>query len=374
MLLFITCLGIVPAAILFHYRGWRHLPSLFLALLFITLSACFYYWYGLIGASGSPSAWDGLLGGAVFLAGPALYGYTMGLSGRTPRPGRAVLHLLPALVYFLVLTPSGMGAAVSGWDGQVLPGLWALPPLPSTFVGPLFFLGYVLWAGGCLWQESGNKDRRRLTWHASLQLLLFIFAAATFLLGLEASGSGNGAAPQELEGAFSWVFLFNFGAISTLPFCFPEVLYGRAPFLVNGQPDLLHGDGEGDTRRAGQQFPPDYLLQLSSRVSTCMEQEKPYLDPRLNLVRFSVLTGIPAHHLAFYLRNNMEQSFTEYRNAWRVQYAKTLIAQGQAATMTLEAIGIQSGFSSRNAFLSAFKKHTGLSPRDFMLQCLPARK
>jgi AraC-like DNA-binding protein len=105
-----------------------------------------------------------------------------------------------------------------------------------------------------------------------------------------------------------------------------------------------------------------------------MEQEKPYLDPQLNLVRFSVLTGIPTHHLAFYFRNNEEQSFTGYRNAWRVHHAKKLIAQGHAETMTLEAIGIQSGFSSRNAFLTAFKKHAGLPPRDFMQQSYPARK
>lgn len=382
MLLFFTCLGIVPAAILFIYRGWRHLPSLFLSMLFIALSAYFYYWYGLIGSSGGRSFYDYLLGGSVFLAGPALYGYVAGLSGKLPHPGRVVLHLTPALVYFLVLTPSVAGATGLmpvlewTWSRPGLPGLGELLTGSPVFIGPMVFLGYVLWAGSCLWQESGNKDSRRLTWHTSLQLLLFIFAAAASLLGFEAACSGYGEMPQELAGAFSWFFLFNFGAISALPFCFPEVLYGRTPFLMDGRPDLVRAAVEGETnlRRAGQQFSMAYLQELSTRVVVCMEQEKPYLDPQLNLVRFSVLTGIPTHHLAFYFRNNQDQSFTEYRNAWRVQHAKTLIAQGHAQMMTLEAIGIQSGFSSRNAFLTAFKKYAGLPPRDFMQQHGPTGK
>jgi|GEM_PF-4937440 AraC-like DNA-binding protein len=386
MLLFFTCLGLVPATILFIYRGWRHLPSLFLSILFIALSAYFFYWYGLIALSGNHTFYNHCLGGAVFLAGPALYGYTTGLSGKILRPGQMVLHLIPAGAYFLFLAsvqPDGAAsgsASEFGWIGQTwiqgLPGLGRALPGPSAFIGPMVFLGYVLWAGSSLRQGLGNKDSRPLVWHTSLQLLLFTFAVGTSFLGFETAGPGGGEVSQEMAGAFSWFFLFNFGAISTLPFCFPEVLYGRASFRVAGQPDPVQvgEEGEENSRRNNQQFSPGYLQELSARIITFMEQEKPYLDPRLNLVHFSVLTGIPTHHLAYYFRNKKDQSFTEYRNAWRVQHAKMLISQGYAEIMTLEAIGTQSGFSSRNAFLTAFKKHAGLPPRDFMQQNNPARK
>jgi AraC-like DNA-binding protein len=59
------------------------------------------------------------------------------------------------------------------------------------------------------------------------------------------------------------------------------------------------------------------------------------------------------------------QSFTDFRNEWRIIYAKKLIKEGKATGMTLEAIGLLSGFTSRNTFFTAFKKREGVSPGVF---------
>lgn len=45
-----------------------------------------------------------------------------------------------------------------------------------------------------------------------------------------------------------------------------------------------------------------------------------------------------------------------------------MIHEGKASEMTLEAIGMISGFSSRNAFISDFKKHEGVSPGSYVAQ------
>lgn len=62
------------------------------------------------------------------------------------------------------------------------------------------------------------------------------------------------------------------------------------------------------------------------------------------------------------------QSFNDYRNEWRIKHSKKLIAEGKADELTLEAIGILSGFSTRNTFFNAFKRSEGISPGAYVEQ------
>ena len=112
-------------------------------------------------------------------------------------------------------------------------------------------------------------------------------------------------------------------------------------------------------------FESDYLMQMNSIIENLMLEEKVYLTTDLNLPRLSVLTQIPVHHLAYFFREHLNQSFHDYRNGWRVEHAKMLIMEGKAKELTLEAIGTLSGFSSRNTFFIAFKRVEGISPGEF---------
>ena len=99
-----------------------------------------------------------------------------------------------------------------------------------------------------------------------------------------------------------------------------------------------------------------------------MKELQPFLQPEFSMTQFSVLTQVPVHHLAHYFREERKESFNDYRNTWRIHYAKELIREGKANGMTLEAIGLQSGFVTRNTFTIAFKKAEGISPRVFVSQ------
>ena len=95
-------------------------------------------------------------------------------------------------------------------------------------------------------------------------------------------------------------------------------------------------------------------------------EHQAYLQKDLNLTELSVMIHIPVHHLAFYFREERGQSFTNYRNRWRIDYAKTLINDGKAKDLTLEAIGMLSGFTNRNSFIIAFKRFEGVSPHQYV--------
>ena len=113
-------------------------------------------------------------------------------------------------------------------------------------------------------------------------------------------------------------------------------------------------------------FEADYLKQIGSKMDECMQQLQPYLQNDCNLAYMAKLTGIPAHHLAYYFREKRRQPFNDYRNLWRVQHAKNLIGEGKSQKLTLEAIGLLSGFSTRNTFYTAFRKTEGSPPSAFV--------
>jgi transcriptional regulator GlxA family with amidase domain len=49
----------------------------------------------------------------------------------------------------------------------------------------------------------------------------------------------------------------------------------------------------------------------------------------------------------------------------RVRHVKRMLQDGNNHHMTLDAIGLSSGFSSATVFRKAFREITGMSPRDF---------
>lgn len=162
------------------------------------------------------------------------------------------------------------------------------------------------------------------------------------------------------------------------PLLFPRILYGLPRFAAASNEALLHQsetsaaeNTEEDKKEPGKkqvqlQLEKNYLEALERKVNECMKEHSPYLNPRFNLLKLSSMIDVPAHHLNYLFREVKQQAFNDYRNNLRVEYAISLLQQGKADELTLEAIGEQSGFSSRSSFFNAFKKATGKAPGSFL--------
>ena len=155
-----------------------------------------------------------------------------------------------------------------------------------------------------------------------------------------------------------------------LPFNFPEVLYGmpRLPVQLSGAGNVpeIGALMEEENAKYIPNFEADYLNKIGIKIDHVMQSEQPYLQIDLNMARFSVMVDVPFHHLSYYFREVKMQSFNDFRNDWRIIHAKKLILEGKAAGLTLEAIGLQSGFTSRISFFLAFKKAEGIAPAEFL--------
>ena len=156
------------------------------------------------------------------------------------------------------------------------------------------------------------------------------------------------------------------------PFFFPSILYGLPRFpetvLTTNSPQVELDQISEDQPKKANHFESEYIRFINQRTDFCMREAQPYLQPDFNLTHLSFQTQIPIHHLSYYFREEKKQHFNDYRNEWRINHAKSLIRNGQANEFTLETIGFQSGFSSRNTFLITFKKVEGITPSTFAAQ------
>lgn len=370
MTLFTLATGLFPATLLVLFRSRKHQPSLSLAFLLLSLSAYASYWNQNFWPILMGSEATGILtGGAIFLAGPALYRYINALEGQLAGLSRSWPHFMPFLLYLTVESLSGpIALTLPGehFSGIYFPSIAPNLDLRQLYFlsGPLLFLGYVLWSCKQNWGEEPRAYRKNITWPMVLQGLLCLFATISIALVFQVKLFQNIQVAGQANGPLPYFFIAAFLALTTSVFYFPEVLYGA--ILLPKYHETAAEQESSRTRPL--KLEPEYLQEIGSTIKSFMENEKSYLDPSLNLTRFSVLTNIPLHHLTNYFREEKKLSFNEYRNICRVHHAKSMIAEGYAAFMTLEAIGEKSGFTSRSTFLAAFKKQEGISPREFMQQ------
>jgi transcriptional regulator GlxA family with amidase domain len=62
----------------------------------------------------------------------------------------------------------------------------------------------------------------------------------------------------------------------------------------------------------------------------------------------------------------MQTRFTNYRSQLRVDHAKKLLESGLTDTLSIDGIGVKSGFSSRSTFYANFKANTGITPSEYL--------
>ena len=58
--------------------------------------------------------------------------------------------------------------------------------------------------------------------------------------------------------------------------------------------------------------------------------------------------------------------FTDLINGIRIKYAISELQNGKNENMSIEGIAVESGFASRSAFYTSFKKITGQTPSQFL--------
>ncbi|MEW8693094.1 MAG: helix-turn-helix domain-containing protein [Candidatus Thiodiazotropha endolucinida] len=104
---------------------------------------------------------------------------------------------------------------------------------------------------------------------------------------------------------------------------------------------------------------------LLSELKSHMVKKKTYLDNTLTLPQLSRQLDIPHHYLSQVINERLNQNFFDFINRYRVEEAKQQLIHPEQAGKNILAIALDSGFNSKSAFYTAFKKHAGMTPTQF---------
>ena len=95
-----------------------------------------------------------------------------------------------------------------------------------------------------------------------------------------------------------------------------------------------------------------------------MNTDKLYREPRLSLLQLSKSTQISPKDISRAINVNMQMSFSDFINLFRVEEVKSEM-QKQNQKLSLLGLAYDAGFNSKSSFNAVFKKLEGCTPTDF---------
>lgn len=107
------------------------------------------------------------------------------------------------------------------------------------------------------------------------------------------------------------------------------------------------------------------LYILKERLLQLMENEQPYLNSELNLVKLAGQMGLSTHQLSYVINTAFGENFFNFINRYRVRKAKELLKNPAYDRFNILVIGYESGFNSKTSFNTTFKKMTDYTPSEY---------
>lgn len=104
----------------------------------------------------------------------------------------------------------------------------------------------------------------------------------------------------------------------------------------------------------------------ANKVETYIEEQKAFQNPQLTLSDVAKALQTNTKIISNSINSGFEMNFNDFINHYRIEAVKTSLQQGEHITSTLLGIAFDAGFNSKATFNRAFKKSTGLSPKEYL--------
>lgn len=113
----------------------------------------------------------------------------------------------------------------------------------------------------------------------------------------------------------------------------------------------------------------DFLLAAwKPKIVALLEQEKAWQDPELSLTQVARQLHTNPSLLSKIINQGFGFNFNDFINHYRIEAVKEMLGKGEHKQQTLLGIAFECGFNSKATFNRAFKKATGLSPKEWAQQ------
>jgi AraC-like DNA-binding protein len=100
-------------------------------------------------------------------------------------------------------------------------------------------------------------------------------------------------------------------------------------------------------------------------IKNMLFKEKLFLNPSVTIIDLAKVLGCSHRVVSQVINRDLSQNFSNLINDCRVEEAK-LMLKNNPKNLTMEGVGLESGFNSRASFYRVFKQKTKQSPSEFM--------
>jgi AraC-like DNA-binding protein len=184
---------------------------------------------------------------------------------------------------------------------------------------------------------------------------------------------------------FSFAVIFYYIAIAG----YANAIYAKIPFklqllqqpaawLLPAAKDMSAGNNswfeEAEIVVADMVLPPNsdadaaLITEWMPRVLQYIAVEKAYEDAELSLAQVAKQLKTNPTLISKVINQGFKQNFNDFVNQYRIAAVQQMLQAGEQQTQTLLGIAYDCGFNSKATFNRAFKKATGVSPKDWLAQ------
>ena len=119
------------------------------------------------------------------------------------------------------------------------------------------------------------------------------------------------------------------------------------------------------SQESGQPSAPQPAIdnELMQRLYLFIDKEKPYLNSDLKVSDLAERLDANSRNLSDCIRNTTNNSFANFINAYRIDYAKQLMRE--QPDMKISEVFLSSGFANETTFFRIFKASTGMTPSEW---------
>ncbi len=288
--------------------------------------------------------------------GPSLYYYVKTAIKRTESmPWDFLWHLIPSVILTFIYLPFYLKPAGEKRDllNQLLYSDQTIFETTEAVI-PAYIVYWTIILSGLIYtilsfrlllanrKQGGQIQLRWITGVVVYVMSSYIFLFVSLVRNTQASFDW-----------FAYFYVFASFILLVNLYMRPDILYGMVPgrALAKSNNDSLLTENQ--------------IEEYIERLEYCIRHQKPYLDQDLKLNTLAEMVEIPRNQLSWLINSYYEKNFNDYINSLRIDYIKRHMTAEQLARLTMEGIAYEAGFRSRNTFILAVKKKTGLTPTAF---------
>jgi len=152
---------------------------------------------------------------------------------------------------------------------------------------------------------------------------------------------------------------------AAIPF---KMEFNKNPILLlNESPNLVSEEITIDIEHDYLETTPSPEIELwKVKIESLIQEEKLFQNPELNITDVAKKLQTNVAVISKAINQGFQMNFNDFINNYRIEAVKVKFANGEHKQSTLLGIAFDCGFNSKATFNRAFKKSTGISPKEFL--------